>query len=118
MTISNGPDFTHAGQPITWPSDAVVDEHFAAAIAAAQLNLGVDVELVRWDPEWPEADAIRTWWSSQRLAVVRDLIAAGTPKTRIVVRSRRHAGDGAMIGYLRIERPARTIAAAPSAVAS
>jgi hypothetical protein len=112
---TNAPDFTHSGQPITWPSDAEVDEHFAAAISAAQLNLGIDVELVRWDPEWSEAGAIRQWWSSQRLAVVRDLIATGVPKKRIVVRSRRHAGDGAMIGYIRVERPSRTISTAPAA---
>jgi hypothetical protein len=100
--MSNQPDFTHGGEFIEWPDDANLDEHFPPLIDLARLNIGEDVELVRWSPDDALADQYARWWAKQGRAIRRHV----GPLTgmKVTARSRMHTDLGVKIAYVRFNR--------------
>jgi len=108
-----GPDFSHCGQPVEWTDQVPLDERFAAAIAVALLQPGVDIELAEWSTDDPLVTEYATWWERQRAAINRHLAATGqTPIGYRLVRARRtDKGDGMVKCYVRLDKARRSIRA-------
>ena len=99
--MANGPDFSHGGEFIEWGDDAL-DEHFPPQIELARLNIGTDVELVRWSPEDEVAPQIARWWVKQGAAIRRHV--GPMAGLKVTARSRKHPDLGVKIGYIRFNR--------------
>ena len=79
-----------------------LNEHFPPLIDLARLNIGQDVELVRWSPDDPVADQFARWWVKQGRAIRKHVGPLAGMK--ITARSRMHAELGVKIGYVRFNR--------------
>jgi hypothetical protein len=102
-TSSDGPDFSHGGEFIDWGDDnRAIDEHFPALIDIARLNIGTDVELVRWSPDSPIASQLTRWWARQGHAIRRQV--GPLVGMKVTTRSRMNRDLGVKIGYVRFNR--------------
>jgi hypothetical protein len=101
--MSNGPDFSHGGEFVQWDNESnALDERFPALIELARLNIGVDVELVRWSPDDPLASQYAQWWARQGNAIRRHV--GPLAGLKVTARSRVQRTLGMKIAYVRFNR--------------
>ena len=98
-----GPDFTHGGEFVDWGDEAgALDERFVPLIEVARLNIGQDVELVRWTPDDPLVKQYEQWWARQGRAIKRHV--GPVAGLKVTTRSRLHRDLGVKVAYVRFNR--------------
>jgi hypothetical protein len=113
----SGPDFTHGGQFVDWGDDAnTLDDRFVPFVELARLNIGTDVELVRWSPDDPLVRQFEQWWARQGRAIRRHV--GPVAGVKVTTRSRLHRDHGVKIAYVRFNRVRPSIVAGRDEVAS
>lgn len=113
---STGPDFSHSGEFVEWGDETnTLDERFVPFVEVARLNIGQDVEMVRWSPDDPIVKQYEQWWARQGRAIKRHVGPLGGLK--VTTRSRMHKDLGVKIAYVRFNRTRPSIVAGREVVA-
>ena len=99
-----GPNFTRAGQPVISGDQTPLDERLAPALAAALAEPGIDILACDWSVDDLDSDQLGRWWSTQSMAIRREMARRLTAGLKLTVRRRLDRSDGLYKCYVRANR--------------